>query len=464
MAFTVINTITIDHTKVGSSSLTNYPMLVSGLYTFLASVANGGVVQNASGFDIGFYADAGLTTKLNWETESWVSNGSVIYWVQVPTVSNVTDTVIYIAAGNAAITTDQSNKAGTWTSNYRAVYHLPNGATLSAADSTGIFGTGTITGATATTGQIDGGALFVAASSQHIDLNQGTTHFNPLTVSAWFKANSLSGVTNVATKGFNGTSTEWQFGLTGNKLYWNTFNAGTVQGVQTSVATIATGVWHHYVGVYDGTAWKTYLDGVLDTSVTAGGPVSTTVGYTIGAVAVPGGLVQYFDGSIDELRIQNAAQSAGQILADYNNQSAPSTFYTLTGMGVVGISVSKVNTYAVLAPPRGVSVSKVNIYAVLNSPTAPSWPSLSFAPGVVGVAYSQAFSAIGTAPITYSLVSGSMPTGLTLNSSGSITGTPTVVGSSSFTLRATNAFGTADQPFTLTVLAGTAGSVLTFAF
>jgi sugar lactone lactonase YvrE len=73
-------------------------------------------------------------------------------------------------------------------------------------------------------------------------------------------------------------------------------------------------------------------------------------------------------------------------------------------------------------------------------------------------AYSVAIAASGgTAPYTYSLSSGSLPTGLTLSSSsGTISGTPTVTGSFSFTIKATdsnNLNGT--QNYTLTVNAAT---------
>ncbi|WP_235481089.1 Ig domain-containing protein [Agromyces sp. Leaf222] len=55
---------------------------------------------------------------------------------------------------------------------------------------------------------------------------------------------------------------------------------------------------------------------------------------------------------------------------------------------------------------------------------------------------------------TLSVVSGSLPTGTALSADGLLTGTPTVAGSSTFTIRATNADGeSADREFTLDVLA-----------
>ena len=60
--------------------------------------------------------------------------------------------------------------------------------------------------------------------------------------------------------------------------------------------------------------------------------------------------------------------------------------------------------------------------------------------GTVGQAYSrQIQTSGGVAPITYSIISGTLPTGLSLNSStGMISGTPSASGSYSFTVRATD--------------------------
>jgi hypothetical protein len=57
----------------------------------------------------------------------------------------------------------------------------------------------------------------------------------------------------------------------------------------------------------------------------------------------------------------------------------------------------------------------------------------------VGSAYSQTLTASGgQAPYTFAVISGTLPVGLTLNSTGAITGTPTLPGSASFTVQATD--------------------------
>ena len=210
-------TITINSTQAGSANSTNFVLLVNGTYPLFASTANGGCVTSASGYDIEFYSDAARTVKLNWETESWSATGAVIFWIQIPTLSASANTVLYWAAGNAAVTTDQSNKTATWDSTYAAVWHLSNGTTLNTSDSTANANNGTVTGSVpATTGQIDGGSSWSGSASNYIGFaNSASTNFttNTITLSAWVKIASSSGYDQVIAKATGTGSTQRKFGL-----------------------------------------------------------------------------------------------------------------------------------------------------------------------------------------------------------------------------------------------------------
>jgi hypothetical protein len=77
--------------------------------------------------------------------------------------------------------------------------------------------------------------------------------------------------------------------------------------------------------------------------------------------------------------------------------------------------------------------------------------------GVVGAAYTQAFAATGgAAPYQWIVSTGSLPTGLSLNSAtGSLSGTPTAAGTFNFTLQVVDAAGrSATASFTIVVTAG----------
>jgi len=141
-----------------------------------------------------------------------------------------------------------------------------------------------------------------------------------------------------------------------------------------------------------------------------------------------------------------------------------------------GINVSKAQAYAILNKPDGTSVSKATAFAVLNKPNgtnvskfqayavilafnsnAPSWPSTMTLPdGTLGAAYSQTWDLSPAAsPTTYTLASGTLPPGLTLSSPhddvGSLAGTPTALGSFTFSLTATNSYGAATKSFTVNI-------------
>ena len=85
--------------------------------------------------------------------------------------------------------TDQSDPVNTWDSNFKAVYHLGNGTTLTATDSTGGNNGTLINSPTATAGKINGAAHFVSTSSQLISLaNPGDFPITTAwTMEAWVK-------------------------------------------------------------------------------------------------------------------------------------------------------------------------------------------------------------------------------------------------------------------------------------
>ena len=125
MAYAHKQRITIDHTKCGSANSTDFIFCFSGTYAWLKTSANGGDLLNASGYDVNVYADEALTTPLKWERSVHVlTTGVVIFWIKIPTLTYATDTVIYIAYGDSSVTTDQSDKTGTWPSSYKGVWHL----------------------------------------------------------------------------------------------------------------------------------------------------------------------------------------------------------------------------------------------------------------------------------------------------------------------------------------------------
>jgi|HubBroStandDraft_1064217.scaffolds.fasta_scaffold00014_91 hypothetical protein len=76
-------------------------------------------------------------------------------------------------------------------------------------------------------------------------------------------------------------------------------------------------------------------------------------------------------------------------------------------------------------------------------------------PGEQGAIYSEPLAATGgTAPYSWSISTGTLPAGITMNTSGELYGTPTAAGASSFTVKVTDAAGTSTTgAFSVSVVA-----------
>ncbi len=84
--------------------------------------------------------------------------------------------------------------------------------------------------------------------------------------------------------------------------------------------------------------------------------------------------------------------------------------------------------------------------------------------GTVGVAYAHTFSATGTAPIIWSIATGTLPAGVGLSATGVLSGTPTAAGAFTFTVQAANGVAPiASQTVTVTIAAAATPS-MTVAF
>lgn len=92
-------------------------------------------------------------------------------------------------------------------------------------------------------------------------------------------------------------------------------------------------------------------------------------------------------------------------------------------------------------------------YTVVIGPPAPVITTASLPNGQAGVMYNQQLAAAGgTAPYTYSVVTGPLPPGLTLSPSGQISGNPSQQGNYTFTIRVQDAAQqSSDSTFAVTI-------------
>lgn len=107
-------------------------------------------------------------------------------------------------------------------------------------------------------------------------------------------------------------------------------------------------------------------------------------------------------------------------------------------------TVTATNSAGSAALATSIAVSSVAVPPTITTVTLPAM--------TLNASVSAAFNATGTAPILWSVGIGSLPPGLTLNqSTGALTGTPTLNGPFTFTVVATNSAGVDSRQFSVAV-------------
>lgn len=121
--------------------------------------------------------------------------------------------------------------------------------------------------------------------------------------------------------------------------------------------------------------------------------------------------------------------------------SAGTTTISCSGLGLIGST-----TLTVTAAPN------------FTLPPSNCTTPCGLTDGSVGSAYTYTFTASGgTAPYTFSTTAGSLPTSLSLAGSGAITGTPTVAGTSVFSVHVCDAVPTCSAALQMSITIGSAG-------
>lgn len=204
--------------------------------------------------------------------------------------------------------------------------------------------------------------------------------------------------------------------------------------------------------------------------VISGLPMTAGVfNFTIMATNSLGNITKNFSITIFELpTITTTTLSNGFVGTTYNTQltatgTTPLTWsletgalpngLTLSATGIISgipiaagtsnFTVKVVNSAGSSIKPLSISVSTSTISPTITTTTLPD--------GMLGSTYSAQLDATGTAPITWSLANGNLPTGLTLYSGGTISGTSTTTGTHHFTVQAMNSAGNATKALSIKI-------------
>jgi len=142
---------------------------------------------------------------------------------------------------------------------------------------------------------------------------------SPYTIEAWIKTTTSANMGIVAWGNYGTTNqcNAFRLGSGGTIVnYW------WANDLIVSAPSLTNGAWHHVAATYDGVTRSIYADGVLLASDTPTGlAVATTSNITIGT---SNNYSEFFNGSIDEVRIWNVARSQCD-LQQYMNCEITST-------------------------------------------------------------------------------------------------------------------------------------------
>jgi hypothetical protein len=152
-----------------------------------------------------------------------------------------------------------------------------------------------------------------------------------LTLSIWFKANTVSGIQDLITISNRSTAGD-QLRLNGTSLSVNRWNTSQLNGFPN--ANLVANTWYLATYTYDGTTSRVYLNGALvgsSTDAVQNGAVTSVV---IGNYNTSGGL-EPFAGSLDDARVYKRTLSAAEVTALYQGYN-PSIGLASGEKGLVG--------------------------------------------------------------------------------------------------------------------------------
>jgi len=190
----------------------------------------------------------------------------------------------------------------------------------------------TMGGASWVPGWIGGGLDLDDSLNGHVAVPHDPLHdVAQLTIAAWINVDVHQNYDGVLTKGTTVSPYSLMLSTPANKFKFqaNNFNPpnGTGGGIYVSNGSLTLNQWHHIAVTFDGQDMRLYLDGALDSVYNASG---VTFGNTVEDLIIggdfPGG-DEYFDGTLDDVRLYDGALGAGDIATLYGGSVPIGTNY-----------------------------------------------------------------------------------------------------------------------------------------
>lgn len=330
MSYSFFRAVTVDHNKVPNSDLTDYPVGLIGTYSWLATVANGGRAQSANGYDAGIpFSDTLLSSSLVHELVDYnATTGAIERYMKQPTLHHLVDDVIYAAVGDASIVSDGSSSS-TWNSAFKAVYHFGDHTTLSLNDATA--NANHLTGVNTPTlgaGPFAGGAVTFNGTSQYAwrSANAAVTAW-PMTYTALFNPNNTTSNGEFVSQAQQAANIVYPVLVARTSAI---LRAAIGPAQANSGNTYSASVWNYAVGRFiSDTDRRVILNGGTEVQNTTSQTLSAPDDISLGARSVNSVHNSFFPGLLDEVRISNVDRGQDWATTEFNNLTAPSSFYSI---------------------------------------------------------------------------------------------------------------------------------------
>jgi glucose/arabinose dehydrogenase len=282
------------------------------------------VLDDLKGFQHTITAPNQVSAGISYTFSSWSDGGAQSHGIVVPNANQSYTATFSAAAGPGPV----------------AAYGFDEGSGATVADASGNGNGGSASGTSwATTGKY-GKALTFNGTSSSVTVNDSSSLdlTSAMTLEAWVMPTAGGGWRDVVYKGPNDIYYLESSSATGPPGAGGTFSPSPLIGP----TALPLNTWSYVAATYDGTTMRLFVNGTEVAGKPQTGPIATSTGpLTIGSDPLYG---QFFQGSIDEVRIYNVARTQAQITSDMNTPITSQTPDTQKPTAPTSLTASAVSS------------------------------------------------------------------------------------------------------------------------
>lgn len=236
--------------------------------------------------------------------------------------NSVTNAVTEGSTKQSCLLADASSTAGGSSGKIVGWWKLNGNTVDSSGQSNHATVSANVTSAPGQSGLANGAYSFNGTNSQiAIPSQESLTPSAALTVSAWAKPNTATGLRGIVSKDIQSGIGNPPYAIHQNGTAVTIYTTNSANSSKTIAncgsSVLSSGIWSHMLTTFDGTTVRLYVDGSL-CSTTA---LQTDLAVTTGALRIgqqKNGSGRWFSGDIDDVRVYNYALNATDVQQLYS--------------------------------------------------------------------------------------------------------------------------------------------------